>query len=156
MLVFSSFSTLGSEVAEEIGLDVSHLIQDNEYIENTSGAQKTRLYVVCGLSEDTPVLTQTRKEISDIAWVQVQDLPTKFNPDVSLVGSSGKPSKLFSVMPYVGTFLRTPDERIENTCILIRYIHKRLIVVLVCQMHICVSSFPGGACIHVLTNTQGD
>ena len=85
---------------------MSPLIEENEYIEVENNEQKTRLYVVCGMPEETPVLTQTRKEISDIAWVQVQDLPTNKNPDVSLVGSSGKPSKLFMVIPYVGTCVR--------------------------------------------------
>lgn len=57
---------------EEIGLDVSHLIRADHFIEAVYGEQRTRLYIVPGLPEDTPMLTQTRKEISDIAWVRIQ------------------------------------------------------------------------------------
>ena len=57
---------------EEIGLDVSHHIRADQFIEAVYGEQKTRLYIVAGLPEDTPMLTQTRKEISDIAWVRIQ------------------------------------------------------------------------------------
>lgn len=96
------FSTTSREVEEEIGLDVSHLIKEEDFIEIVMQEQKTRLYIVSGLPEDTPMLTLTRKEISDIAWVHIHDLPTHKNPDLTLIGSAGKESKFFMVTPFVG------------------------------------------------------
>ena len=83
-------------------MDVSHLIKEEDFIEIVMQEQKTRLYIVSGLPEDTPMLTLTRKEISDIAWVHIHDLPTHKNPDLTLIGSAGKESKFFMVTPFVG------------------------------------------------------
>ena len=94
------------EVEEEIGLDVSHLIRENDFIETVIHEQKTRLYIVSGLPEDTPMLTLTRKEISDIVWVHIHDLPTHKNPDLTLIGSNGKEAKFFLVTPFVGKLYR--------------------------------------------------
>eukprot|EP00966_Prymnesium_polylepis_P068283 1586566-Prymnesium_polylepis.1 len=35
-----------------------------------------RLYVVRGVSEDTEFVTRTKKEIGEIAWHKIKDLPT--------------------------------------------------------------------------------
>lgn len=54
------------EVREETGVDASHLLppDSRDYLELTMREQKVRLYIVPGLSEDTPMETQTRREIS--------------------------------------------------------------------------------------------
>ena len=50
---------------EEIGFDVSKLIQENDYIEHViRGEQRNRMYIIPNISEATPFETQTRKEIS--------------------------------------------------------------------------------------------
>lgn len=51
---------------EETGVDASHLLppDSRDYLELTMREQKVRLYIVPGLSEDTPMETQTRREIS--------------------------------------------------------------------------------------------
>lgn len=75
---------------------------ENEFIEVILGDQRTKLYIIPDVEEDTPLLTQTRKEISDICWVLIQDLPTKQTPDATLIGSNGIASKFFMVLPFVG------------------------------------------------------
>lgn len=54
------------EVREETGVDASHLLpaDSNDYLELTMHEQKIRLYIVPGVSETTPLVTQTRREIS--------------------------------------------------------------------------------------------
>ncbi|KAI3627366.1 DCP2 [Malassezia furfur] len=66
------------EVREETGVDASHLLppDSRDYLELTMREQKVRLYIVPGLSEDTPMETQTRREISRIEWFPLSDLPT--------------------------------------------------------------------------------
>ncbi|KAI3625705.1 hypothetical protein CBS9595_001066 [Malassezia furfur] len=66
------------EVREETGVDATHLLppDSRDYLELTMREQKVRLYIVPGLSEDTPMETQTRREISRIEWFPLSDLPT--------------------------------------------------------------------------------
>lgn len=52
------------QVLEEIGFDVSELLNEDEYIEMTFGQQRVRLYIVSGVKEDTSFAPQTKKEIS--------------------------------------------------------------------------------------------
>jgi ADP-ribose pyrophosphatase YjhB (NUDIX family) len=64
------------EVMEEIGFDVSSLIKETDYIEQTlRGEQRNRLYIIPNVSEQTPFAPQTRKEISDIKWHWLKELP---------------------------------------------------------------------------------
>lgn len=48
---------------EETGYDISPLIRDT-YLQCTIREQSIRLYIVCGVPEDTKFVPQTRKEIS--------------------------------------------------------------------------------------------
>ena len=48
---------------EETGYDISPLIKDT-YLQCTIREQSIRLYIVCGVPEDTKFMPQTRKEIS--------------------------------------------------------------------------------------------
>lgn len=64
------------EVMEETGFDISALIKQNDYIEvMLRGEQKNRLYIITGVSESTEFCPQTRKEIGDIKWHRLVDLP---------------------------------------------------------------------------------
>ncbi len=52
---------------EEIGFDVSTLIQDSDYLEHViRGEQRNRMYIIPNIPETTRFETQTRKEISVI------------------------------------------------------------------------------------------
>ncbi|KAJ3206576.1 mRNA-decapping enzyme subunit 2, partial [Dinochytrium kinnereticum] len=63
------------EVLEETGYDISGLIRENEYVERTIKEQRIRLYIITGVSESTNFSTQTRKEIGDIKWHSLVNLP---------------------------------------------------------------------------------
>ena len=54
------------ELREETGFDATHLLpaDSKDYLELTMREQKVRLYIVPGVSESTPMVTQTRREIS--------------------------------------------------------------------------------------------
>lgn len=68
------------EVYEETGFDLreSGLVSRNEPVhplEVTMHDQQVRLYVFRGVPENTVFETRTRKEIGDIKWYKVEDLP---------------------------------------------------------------------------------
>jgi 8-oxo-dGTP pyrophosphatase MutT (NUDIX family) len=69
------------EVYEETGYDFSAVLPsgpDTElyFIDSYVSSRLCRIYVVPGVPEDTVFKTQTRKEIAQIAWVPVSELPT--------------------------------------------------------------------------------
>ncbi|CDH60497.1 dcp2-domain-containing protein [Lichtheimia corymbifera JMRC:FSU:9682] len=79
------------EVMEETGYDISPLIRDT-YLQCTIREQSIRLYIVCGVPEDTKFMPQTRKEISQVEWFKLDDLPG-LKP-----GSRGR---FYMVVPFV-------------------------------------------------------
>jgi mRNA-decapping enzyme subunit 2 len=67
------------EVREETGYDFSAVLHDTPdpyYIDSYVSGRLCRIYVVSGVPEDTMFKTQTRKEISEIAWFPISDLPS--------------------------------------------------------------------------------
>ena len=69
------------EVLEEVGYDITEKMDPNAFVESqwkapgqTTG-QSLRLYLVAGVPEDTVFITRTKKEISEIAWHKLKDLP---------------------------------------------------------------------------------
>ncbi|KAJ3172932.1 mRNA-decapping enzyme subunit 2 [Geranomyces variabilis] len=63
------------EVQEETGFDIGPYLRVNEYVERTIKGQRIRLYILTGVPEDTVFSPQTRKEIGDIRWHRLDDLP---------------------------------------------------------------------------------
>jgi len=64
------------EVLEETGFDITPYLEPENYIEITLREQRIRLYIICGVSEDSEFIPRTRKEISQIAWYKLTELPT--------------------------------------------------------------------------------
>jgi|EP00900_Chrysochromulina_parva_P004781 mRNA-decapping enzyme subunit 2 len=64
------------EVLEEVGYDISEWVDPDLYIEHQWQEQTVRLYVVPGVPDDTVFQTRTKKEISEIAWHKIKDIPT--------------------------------------------------------------------------------
>ncbi|ORZ17993.1 DCP2-domain-containing protein [Absidia repens] len=93
------------EVLEETGYDISPLLRKNEYIEITMREQRIRLYIISGVPEDTPFTPQTRKEISQIAWMALDDLPTfkaidsQQNGHLNYVKQGSK--RFYMVVPFI-------------------------------------------------------
>ncbi|GAB2276761.1 mRNA-decapping enzyme subunit 2 [Dionaea muscipula] len=86
------------EVLEETGFDVSDLLSKDEYIEKIFGQQRVRLYIIAGVAEDTVFAPLTKKEISEIAWQQLEDL-LPANEDFISRGVTGL--KLYMVAPFL-------------------------------------------------------
>ena len=64
---------------EEIGFDISPYIKDRHVIKRTIREQSISLYIVKGINENTEFVTKTRKEIGDIKWFQLDQLPVFLN-----------------------------------------------------------------------------
>ncbi|RUP49114.1 Dcp2, box A domain-containing protein [Jimgerdemannia flammicorona] len=64
------------EVFEETGYDISSGLKEEDFIELTMREQRIRLYIIAGVSEDVDFSPQTRKEISQISWHKLNELPT--------------------------------------------------------------------------------
>lgn len=87
------------EVREETGFDVSELLKVDEFIEVVIGEQRVRLYIIAGVKEDTVFSPQTKKEISEISWHPIENLPA--GNDSSTRGAGGL--KLYMVAPFVSS-----------------------------------------------------
>ncbi|OVA10135.1 NUDIX hydrolase domain [Macleaya cordata] len=86
------------EVLEETGFDITELLNMDDFIEVTVGEQRVRLYIVAGVKEDTVFAPQTKKEISEISWLPIDELqPT--NRDVVSRGVNNL--KLYMVGPFL-------------------------------------------------------
>lgn len=100
------------EVYEEVGFDCSALIREEHSIEVRVKEQDARLFVVKGVPDDFAFETQTRKEVSAIAWFPVYNLIGyvlgKGNSSVAAIvdpvgsGKTLSPSRFWGVKPYLG------------------------------------------------------
>ncbi|CAK9214317.1 unnamed protein product [Sphagnum troendelagicum] len=99
------------EVWEETGYDVSEKLKIEDHLEVVMGVQRMRLYIIAGVNESIPFAPQTKKEISEIAWHRVDELPVASNEAPSHHrGPTGL--KYFMVFPFV-----TPLKKwIEEHC----------------------------------------
>eukprot|EP00249_Psilotum_nudum_P011846 c23419_g1_i1 orf=229-1251(-) len=88
------------EVWEETGFDISGLLKVEDNIEVVIGQQRIRLFIISGVREDTVFAPQTKKEISEIAWHRVDELPTTSNETSYYRGPTGM--KYYMVWPFVG------------------------------------------------------
>lgn len=89
------------EVLEEVGFDISALIDTSAHVEHQWKDQKIRLYVVAGVPEDTSFVTRTKKEIGEIAWHKLKELPA--SPDEA---KDEARKKFWMVAPFVGKLRR--------------------------------------------------
>ncbi|CAH9116872.1 unnamed protein product [Cuscuta epithymum] len=86
------------EVLEETGFEVSKLLKKEEYIEMVFDQKRVRLYIIAGVKDDTVFAPLTKKEISEIAWNRLDELPPGI-ADVTSLTSSG--IKLYMVAPFL-------------------------------------------------------
>ncbi|KAJ2408240.1 mRNA-decapping enzyme subunit 2 [Coemansia sp. RSA 2530] len=63
------------EVIEETGFDILPYLVEKHKIEIMQADQKIMLYIITGIAEDTQFIPTTRKEISQISWHHLEDLP---------------------------------------------------------------------------------
>jgi 8-oxo-dGTP pyrophosphatase MutT (NUDIX family) len=91
------------EVAEEVGYDARANIRPDDFIELTMRQQKIRLYIARDVPEHFKFETQTRKEIGDIRWFDIEGLS---NPGKD--GTEGL--SFFTAAPFIATLLQWIDE----------------------------------------------
>jgi len=65
------------EVNEEVGFDISNMIDSECFIESEEG--RLRLYIVPNVPMDFEFYTHTKGEIGAILWVKLDDIPSKKN-----------------------------------------------------------------------------
>ncbi|KAH0950144.1 hypothetical protein HN011_000550 [Eciton burchellii] len=117
------------EVLEETGFDISNLIDKNEYIESVINDQIVRLYIISGVQKDTKFQPKTRKEIKNVEWFAVADLPnTKKDMTPKLKIGVG-PNAFFMVVPFVKRmkrWIQEKQQRERNIVSVRRQRHKSL------------------------------
>ena len=83
------------EVLEEIGYDMTDQVDSNVYVEQKWREQTIRLYIVAGVPEDFPFATRTKKEISEIAWHKLKELPSNKDEEAKLAGKTDGRNRSF-------------------------------------------------------------
>jgi mRNA-decapping enzyme subunit 2 len=88
---------------EETGFDATTCLKEDQFIELLlRGEQKNRLYITAGISEQTEFCPQTRKEIGDIKWHRLCDLPGYRFPN----GDMNRESEIGTKFFMIRTFMR--------------------------------------------------
>jgi len=89
------------EVMEETGFDISSYLEEDEWLEQNINDHTVRLYLIPGVSENTKFKTETRCEIKDIRWFDINSLPTN-KTDLSCKAKLGlAPNSFFMVVPFL-------------------------------------------------------
>ncbi|OEH76312.1 mRNA decapping protein [Cyclospora cayetanensis] len=82
-------SCASREVREEVGLDVSSLIEKQLFIRGRVGPQILKLFIIPGVREDVKLRPQKRKEIGRIQWFALEQilglLPLQLLPPQALL-----------------------------------------------------------------------
>lgn len=89
------------EVLEETSFDIKDRISKDVYIEHKITDQLARLYIIPGVSRDTKFNPKTRKEIRNIEWFPIEQLPCHRN-DMTPKSKLGlPPNKFFMAIPFI-------------------------------------------------------
>lgn len=70
------------EVQEETGYNIHPKLRLEDHLEVVIGQQRMRLYIIPSVKDDTMFAPQTKKEVSEIAWHRVDELPVSSNESV--------------------------------------------------------------------------
>lgn len=90
------------EVKEETGYDITDLVAPDDVAEVNVGGQRSRLYIVAGVPEDTIFAPQVKKEIGALAWHLVSELPgAKEEANQVYMSDTGGRHRFFMVWPYI-------------------------------------------------------
>ncbi|KAK2559283.1 m7GpppN-mRNA hydrolase [Acropora cervicornis] len=89
------------KVLEETGFDITHFADPDQYLEHNFQDHQVRLYIVPGVPEKTVFRPQTRGEIKNINWFQINHLPSHKKDTVTRENLRLNPSAFFMVIPFV-------------------------------------------------------
>ncbi|XP_043920144.1 m7GpppN-mRNA hydrolase [Protopterus annectens] len=89
------------EVLEETGFDIRDRISKDVFIELKINDQLARLYIIPGVPRDTRFNPKTRREIRNIEWFLIEELPCHRN-DMTPKSKLGlAPNKFFMTIPFI-------------------------------------------------------
>lgn len=89
------------EVFEETGFDIGNLIDKNDFVESIIHDRLVRLYIISGIKKDTKFEPQTRKEIKNVEWFTLNDLPITSKDMTPKLKMGVNPNAFFMVVPFI-------------------------------------------------------
>lgn len=89
------------EVLEETGYDITPHLNEEQYLQININDQTIRLYLIKNVSKQQKFEPKTRREIKEVRWFAIDDLPVhrKDNRSKNKLGYS--PNSFFMVIPFV-------------------------------------------------------
>lgn len=89
------------EVFEETGYDISDKLKEDQYLEIQINDQTIRLYIITGVSMSENFEPRTRREIKDVKWFAIDELPV-YRKDMRTKQTLGySPNAFFMVIPFL-------------------------------------------------------
>ena len=89
------------EVFEETGYDITSQLVDDQYLQININEQTIRLYIVTGVSKKTEFAPRTRREIKEVRWFPLEDLPVHRKDTRSKQALGYSANSFFMVIPFV-------------------------------------------------------
>ncbi|PRP76347.1 hypothetical protein PROFUN_15263 [Planoprotostelium fungivorum] len=90
------------EVYEETSLDLTGMLREEDVIEITTREQRVCLFLVAGIDESTKFFPRTRKEISKIEWIPLNELPSNYSSIRDVPTASGKSlNNFWLIIPFI-------------------------------------------------------
>jgi mRNA-decapping enzyme subunit 2 len=89
------------EVLEETGYDITDKIREDQFLQISINDQVIRLYIIVGVSKNTQFEPRTRREIKDVRWFSIDDLPTHRKDTRTKQTLGYSPNAFFMVIPFV-------------------------------------------------------
>jgi len=89
------------KIYEEIGYDISSVINKDEYIEKEFNDQINRLYIVSGVNMKTIFSPQTRNEIGSIQWFALDKLPSNRRDHIAAKTLNNQKHSFYMVLPFI-------------------------------------------------------
>jgi 8-oxo-dGTP pyrophosphatase MutT (NUDIX family) len=89
------------EVLEETGYDIASQLVDDQYLQININDQTIRLYIITGVSKQTKFEPRTRREIKEVRWFPIDELPVHRKDLRSKQTLGYSPNSFFMVIPFV-------------------------------------------------------
>ncbi len=89
------------EVLEETGYDITKKLKDDQFLEIVINDQTIRLYIITDVSHNEKFEPRTRREIKDVRWFAIDDLPMHRKDSRTKQTLGYSPNAFFMVIPFV-------------------------------------------------------
>lgn len=94
------------EVLEETGYDISDKLVEDDNLQININDQIIRLYIVTGVPKSTHFEPKTRREIKEVRWFALDDLPMHRRDNRSKYKLGFSPNAFFMVIPFIKSLKR--------------------------------------------------